>query len=428
MLLDLSMFAEPNTLTDDFVVTFADFATAEKHVSPDFEPSVAAAKAALNAYDPEGYAKSRNHVEGNVSRLNPYITWGVFTLPEVQRAVKTKVSGKDYQKFVNELAWKAFFREAFMALGGRVYDSLEPYKYPTNKRDAMPEDLASGTTGLSCIDSIVQELKATGYLHNHQRMWFAAYVTHFANIEWWHGEALFYRYLLDGEPGANALSWQWVASTFGGKPYYFNSDNMQKYGHEPCRGVMFDDSYEALNDKVFSGYGQGGYAKRPKEQPQTDGMPPHPRLLRDPAENPLVVLHAERLSDSAAVLNVCPDAPVLVWLDSDRFRDEQPSWMRLHFALHLAADVVRTLQQQGREAVLSFSGEFEDIVQMAERWSCKSIAAPDSWHPDTWEYFDELDEVLPVSIVEDEPFARVSTSLRSFSSYWRKAEKEAMRR
>jgi hypothetical protein len=41
---------------------------------------------------------------------------------------------------------------------------------------------------------------------------------------------------------------------------------------------------------------------------------------------------------------------------------------------------------------------------------------------------DELDEVLPVSIVEDEPYARVSASLRSFSSYWRKAEKEAMRR
>ncbi|MEM6429753.1 MAG: FAD-binding domain-containing protein [Deinococcota bacterium] len=425
------MLLDPTSLTlDTFTQTFAGYATGEMHTSPVFEPTLAAAKQMLASYNPKTYAKTRNHVEGNVSRLNPYITWGVFTLTEVQRAVKAKLlaHSKDYQKFVSELAWKAFFREGFMALGERVYDSLEPYKYPTNKRDELPEAVGQGSTGLTCIDSIVHELKETGYLHNHKRMWFAAYLVHFENVEWWHGEQLFYRYLLDGEPGANALSWQWVASTFAGKPYYFNGDNMRRYGHEPCEDAPFNTSYEDLNQSVFSGYGQGGYTKRPKEQPFTDGLPPHPRLLRAAGDAPLVLLHAERLSDEAEVLNACPDVPVVVWLDSERFKDEQPSWMRLHFAVSLAADLAKILEQQGRQVALSFSGDFEDVLTCAAQWNCKSLAAADSWHPDTWSYLDELDELLPVSVIEDEPFARAATSLRSFSSYWRAVEREVMRR
>jgi hypothetical protein len=134
------------------------------------------------------------------------------------------------------------------------------------------------------------------------------------------------------------------------------------------------------------------------------------------------------LSDEAKALKACPDAPVVVWLDSERFKDEQPSWMRLHFVVSLAADLVKTLEQQGRQAALSFSGEFKDVLELANRWGCQSIAAPDSWHPDTWDYLDELDEFLPVSVIEDEPFARAATSLRSFSSYWRKVERDVMKR
>ena len=60
----------------------------------------------------------------------------------------------------------------------------------------------TAATGLACIDEIAHvELKTTGFLHNHKRLWFAANLVHFENIEWWHGERLFYKYLLDGEPG-----------------------------------------------------------------------------------------------------------------------------------------------------------------------------------------------------------------------------------
>ncbi len=406
--------------------TLRDFYSGDVHTSSLFTPTLAAAKEQLNSFNPKGYNRTRNSIDGNVSRLNPYITWGVFTLAEVQRHAKGRSQGKDYQKFVSELGWKAYFREGFLALGDRVYESLEPYKYPTQKRDELPADIERGETGLSCIDRIVHELKDTGYLHNHQRLWFAAYVTHFANAHWWHGERLFYRYLVDGEPGPNALSWQWVASTFSSKPYYFNGENMRQNGHEPCEDAPFNDSYEALDERFFSGYGKGGFEKRPKEQPQTVMSVPHPDLLRPAGERPLVLLHAERLSAGARVLEVV-DAPVLVYLDAERFKREQPSFMRLHFAVSLAADLVKRLRGEGREAELMF-GSAQEVREYARERGCESLAAPGSWHPGTWRMFEKLNADLPVSALEDEPFARVEASLRSFSSYWKRAEKQVMRR
>ena len=423
------MILNADTLQDELAETLGEFYSGEVHTSSTFTPTLTAAKEQLKSFNPKGYNRTRNDVDGNVSRLNPYITWGVFTLSEVQRHTQKKLGGrsqgKDYQKFVSELGWKAFFREGFLALGDRVYESLEPYKYPTQKKDTLPPEIERGETGLSCIDRIVHELKDTGYLHNHQRLWFAAYVTHFANAHWWHGERLFYRYLIDGEPGPNALSWQWVASTFSSKPYYFNGENMRQNGHEPCEDAPFNDSYEALDERFFGGYGKGGYEKRPKEQPQSVASVPRPDLLRPAGERPLVLLHAERLSDRARVLEVT-DAPVLVYLDAERFKREQPSFMRLHFAVSLAADLVKRLRGEGREVELIF-GDSGEIQRYAKERGRESLTAPGSWHPGTWKMLGRLNE-LPVSVVEDEPFARVEASLRSFSSYWKRAEKQVMRR
>lgn len=392
-----------------------------------FIPSLEAAREQLKCYQPSGYARSRNCVDGNVSELNPYITWGVFTLREVQRAMKDKAPPADYVKLVSELAWKAYFRECHMVLGQRIYRSLEPYKYPAaGKKDELSTEITSGQTGLACIDSIVQELINTGHLHNHKRMWFAAYLIHYAKVEWWHGEALFYRYLLDGEPGPNALSWQWVASTFSAKPYYFNADNMRKNNHVVDETLPFDCSYDELNKLYFAGYGDGSYARRPAEQPFMDGLAPHPRLSRVSGTEPLVLLHAERLSDRAAVLNKLPDAPVLVMLEGFRFKQEQPSFMRLSWAIRLAADVASSLRLQGRRAELMLADYPEEVLTYAWRKQCKSIATADSWHPGTWKTLIDLDESLPVSVIEDEPFARVRTSLRSFSAYWQQAQRQVM--
>ena len=116
-----------------------------------------------------------------------------------------------------------------------------------------------GRTGLACMDAFARELHDTGYLHNHARMWLAAYVVHFRRIRWQAGARWFLRHPLDGDLASNNLSWQWVASTFSHKPYFFNRENLDKYtAGRYCRicpaaaqGCPFDASYEALEKRLF---------------------------------------------------------------------------------------------------------------------------------------------------------------------------------
>ncbi len=396
-----------------------------------FDPRHDAAERALADYDVAGYAATRNRLDGNVSRLNPYVSWGVFTLPEVQAAVQARHPQRDadLRKFLDELGWKAFFREAFRALGGRVYRSLEPYKYPTAaKRPGPPPGAERGATGLRCIDAIAEELTATGYLHNHARLWFASWWVHYAGHAWQDGEAFFYRHLLDGEPGPNALGWQWVASTFGAKPYLFNVANMRRNGHPGCDGAPFDASYEELSERYFGGYGRGGYARRPRDQPQARPEPPLPRLVRDPGADPVVLLHAERLSLRARPLAELPHAPLLVVLDGRRLRRERPAFLRLRFAVELAADLVRRARDEGRSAQLRVIDDEAEIAAAVAGLGGASVATPDSWHPGTWRTLDRLDALAPVSVLPETPFATVRGSLRSFTAYWREARPQVTAR
>jgi len=48
---------------------------------------------------------------------------------------------------------------------GRTGYSTEDYA------QTLPDDISSGTTGRVCIDSFSRDLRSTGYLHNHGRMW-----------------------------------------------------------------------------------------------------------------------------------------------------------------------------------------------------------------------------------------------------------------
>jgi deoxyribodipyrimidine photo-lyase len=108
------------------------------------------------------------------------------------------------------------------------------------------------------MDAFVAELTTTGYLHNHARMWPAAYLIHWRHVTWQAGARWFLQHLLDGDPASNNLSWQWVASTFSHKPYFFNKENLARYtnqrfcAHCPlARKCPFDAPYEKLAQRLF---------------------------------------------------------------------------------------------------------------------------------------------------------------------------------
>ena len=59
---------------------------------PRFEPTRAAALQRVAAVRPTEYARTRNAIDGAVTRLSPYITHGFVTLPEVLAAVRANPS------------------------------------------------------------------------------------------------------------------------------------------------------------------------------------------------------------------------------------------------------------------------------------------------------------------------------------------------
>ena len=227
-----------------------------------------AAERLLQRIQPERYGKGRNFLDGPVTRLSPYIRHGVLTLAEVREAVFNQLQapgggGRSAgDKLINELGWRDYWQRLWRQLGNGIWRDQEELKtghHPGAYSPDLPADVAEGRTGLACMDGFIRELHSTGWLHNHARMWLAAYVVHWRRIRWQAGAQWFLRHLLDGDPASNNLSWQWVASSFSHKPYVFNRANLERYSkgrycrHCPlsARGCPFEASYEQLETELF---------------------------------------------------------------------------------------------------------------------------------------------------------------------------------
>ncbi|TWT47696.1 Deoxyribodipyrimidine photo-lyase [Botrimarina hoheduenensis] len=216
----------------------------------------------MAAIDPIAYGANRNHYDGAVTRLSPYLRHGVLSLKEVSEHVIALVpTPRSADKLLQELAWRDYYRRVLGERGDAVREDLEPYKtgyQPSDYADALPADFLAAQTGNDFVDATVRELHETGYLHNQGRMKIAAYVVHWRRVKWQAGAAWMYAHLLDGDLASNHLSWQWVASTFAAKPYLFNLDNLLRWtggrftGCDADGRSPFDASYDELNRRLFA--------------------------------------------------------------------------------------------------------------------------------------------------------------------------------
>jgi deoxyribodipyrimidine photo-lyase len=215
------------------------------------------ALARIDALDLAQYARSRNALDGHVSQLGPYLTHGVINVSEVLGRLASRGPLGWTDKFVYELGWREYAQHVWRALGSDVWREQEPTPADSaSYADEMPEDIATASTGVAIIDEQIRVLYATGYVHNHARMWIASYVVHVRKVEWRIGAAWMYAHLIDGDLAANTLGWQWVAGTWTGKPYLFNAENVEKFapGREH-RGTIIDASYEEMGKLAQQAHG-----------------------------------------------------------------------------------------------------------------------------------------------------------------------------
>ena len=255
-------FADRDDLISYLRQQFPQAANVDDHVTDTIGGRQAAEERLHDAKLGRAYSKTRNFIDGAVTRLSPYIRYGVLGLAEVRDyALEHATNVDEVEKFINELGWRDFFQRKYIEVGDDIWEDQEPWKTGFNEHDyadELPDDIREARTGVQFIDDFARELHETGYLHNHARMWVAAYVVHWRHVKWQAGARWFLEHLLDGDPASNNLSWQWVASTYSHKPYYYNLDNVLKFtdgrydgdpaafGHEEFVG-----SYDDIAKRLF---------------------------------------------------------------------------------------------------------------------------------------------------------------------------------
>ena len=379
-----------------------------------FAPTRDEALARIAAVRPSEYARSRNAIDGAVTGLSPYITHGLVDLPEVAAGVAAGHRLDLQHRFMLELGWREFFRHVWQQRGDAIFATLHAGPLPDEAyRCELPTDVREARTGVPAIDTAVRTLYATGYLHNHARMWLASYVVHLRRVHWRVGADWLYAHLLDGDLGSNHLSWQWVAGTFSSKPYLFNAENVARFAPTPwhSEGSVIDVSYEALTEIARGG-------RLPPVRPAGEGIE-EPDVLRG-------------VPDSIGTLPASGDAVVGrdVWLIHPWALREPPP--------DLPADALR---------VAICATEFHDAwAWSASRWDFVShglsALSSTSWHGSLAQIGTALQGARSVRSIDDmhlgaglralaacdaapSLFALVERPCGSFSQWWKQVTRSA---
>jgi deoxyribodipyrimidine photo-lyase len=213
-----------------------------------FPPLPAALAGRLAAVRPQAYGRTRNFLDGAVTRLSPYLTHGFIDIGGALAAIHARHPLGARDKLVFEFAWRAFFHHVWQTRGDAILADLGKAPWSGTYAWQVPADVREGRTGVPVIDASVRTLYATGYLHNHARMWLASYLVHLRKVHWRAGADWMIAHLLDGDLAPNHLSWQWVAGTFSSKPYLFNAENVARYaGDLASAGTVIDRDYASLD-------------------------------------------------------------------------------------------------------------------------------------------------------------------------------------
>ena len=208
-----------------------------------FSTDYAALLEQLDHLDPIAYGKTRNFIDGAVTKLSPYISRGVISTKLVME--KVLANGYDpYQieKFLQELAWRDYWQQVWIEKGEAINHDLKHEQWDVENHE-MPITIDQAQTGIEAIDEAIGEFYQNGYLHNHIRMYIAAIACNIGKAHWKVPAQWMYYYLLDGDWASNALSWQWVAGANANKKYVANQENINKYCYTNQRDGFLNVPY-----------------------------------------------------------------------------------------------------------------------------------------------------------------------------------------
>ena len=293
-----------------------------------------AANEALAQLDITRYAEQRSEVypieRRGATVLSPYIRHNLLTLDQVYRAVKD-APFKDREKFRDELFWQEYARHLYARVGVHLFENLRFQANWGTEGDGWNREM-------HCIDQVLHELEADGWLVNQSRMWLASHWTVRNERGWLHGQERMYRELIDGSRAANLLGWQWTAGAGTGKPYGFARWQVEKRAPGICFKCPLKKAcpIEEFPDEVsLNQLEKNPLLDNDVNQAQTSG-PVEPEIN---GKAQFVLLTVDSLGDSDPALVANPDLPVVFVFNEDALRKLQLSAKRIGFYLETLRDL-----------------------------------------------------------------------------------------
>jgi deoxyribodipyrimidine photo-lyase len=202
----------------------------------------------IEAINPLEYSKTRNHINGAVTYLSPYISRGVISTKQILEIILNKgYTTGQLEKFIQELAWREYFQRVWQHMEDDIFDDIR-HRYTGIQHRNIPTAIAEANTGIHSIDEAIRKLYSTGYMHNHLRMYVASITSNIGKSDWQLPSQWMYYHLLDGDLASNACSWQWVSGNFSSRQYFCNQENINTYTNSRQQQTFLDKNYDELPD------------------------------------------------------------------------------------------------------------------------------------------------------------------------------------
>lgn len=176
------------------------------------------------------YASARDlPAEPGTSRLSENLTYGEIGIRRLWHAALAafEQGRAGAETFLKELVWREF---SYHLLHHTPHIATGNWKaewdaFPWATTGPQLTAWQRGLTGEAFVDAAMRELYVTGTMHNRGRMIVASYLTKHLMTHWKAGLDWFADCLVDWDPAANAMGWQWAAGSGPDAAPYFRIFN-----------------------------------------------------------------------------------------------------------------------------------------------------------------------------------------------------------
>jgi len=388
----------------------------------------------IKAYHPGKYPVTRNYTNGAVTNWSPYISRGLLSPVLAMEQLKKMHSKQEWIGLMQQMAWREYFQRVWQQKGDLILQDLKSAQAKV-VLESLPIPMSEGNTGIQALDKAIHQLYEHGLMHNHVRMYISMLHSNIFKAAWLPGAKWMYANLLDHDPAANFLSWQWVAGTFSSKQYIANQENINKYTNTKQLGTYLDTEYENLQTSIFdhSNTIQPNHSVNWSDTLDQEFNIDTKTILKN-----IQLKNIAHIFDTKTVL---PNQPFCIYnsfnLDPLWHADEEMNRILLlepnHFEQFPVTEKVLQfiidLAITNIQGIQIFIGNFEDLFQLiqtrpiGENNTNKSIASQESKaviyfkeHPTT-HYYQGIQEA------RNWLFPEVNGYYPSFFGYWKKCER-----